>query len=988
MNTQGNVIDEKQFRLNYIMGLGIVAAVVTIALAVLKLFFSPPGENITAQLLLARQEALIQKIAYQATLLPYCPGKHEFRETVNALKAATMELQEYHQSILYGSTGLKLKKLTLEPVKNIYFHPASNLDKHISDFLVTAKLLTQLPAEKMTATHPHLLKIQQMAGGEIPALLREAQLAYRKNLERQTQWQDWAVLMIWGIILTTLAGCALFIFRPAEKNAFRFIERLRQSRLQLLAVTKKTEAEKGRLEKTLQQFRSAVESASAGILMVIPREKQLIFNRKFVEMLEIPGTITLSPTLETMQNALEDLVKNGAPLPRNFLELSHPPRQEATRQLQLSGGKIIECTAQPVDMAEAGTACVWSFYDLTRPQTQLRELAEQNRNLINIFNSIGDGVIVTDEQGQMTHVNPAAKALLGIETQENISREWFEKYRVLHPRSQTPLPPEDLPFTRALEGEFFDQVEMLIHPQGDSGGKLLDASGGPVKSTSGKVIGGVVVIRQKPKEKPSEEPDSTLDQFLDNVNEGIFFIEPDLQVSSKYSRALERILGPERLQSRNVLDLFRSLLPEHLLPVIEDYLKLIFHSVVTERYVEELNPLKEVEVELEDPENGWVTRYLEFNFHRIVKNDAVQSLMVTVRDVTTQITSVNTLKDSQNKIQKQIDLLFRVIHVDPALLEKFVEDCAVEIAGIHLTLKKDGFRENLQANLARISRSLLAIKENAGFLDLRIFEEKAARFEKQVLLLRSTPSFTDQDMQQLVEHLEDLHTNLDEVKHILDHLITRLKVKFRGKREEECRRFLKSIENYVHRVSMEAGKQVQLDTSQFNVLSIPFDDRKVTRDILVELFNALIHHSIEFPSQRKAEGKSPTGLIKLLTVNDTPDLFEFIVRDDGGGLKVLEGERPRTTTALQNGANSTDNSQNHPPALILNEKLFPKHKPIENKYLENDLKVVESKIQKIGGKINAFSQDGEYSEFYISLPKNEKNAIRNASNSIDTNLVD
>lgn len=988
MNNQGNVIDEKQFRLNYVMGLGIVAVVATIAMAVLKLFFPPPGENITSQQLLARQEALVQKIAYQATLLPQLSDKNEFTETVNALKSATTELQEYHQSILYGSSGLGLKKLTLEPVKNIYFHPATNLDKQVTDFLVNAKLLAQLPAEKMTAAHPHLLKIQQMANGEIPPLLKEAQIAYRKDLEQQTQWQNRAILILWGIILSTLAGCGIFIFRPAEKNVFRFFERLRQSRLQMLAVTKKTEAEKGRLEKTVQQFQTAIESASAGILMVNPREKLLKFNRKFVEMLEIPGTITLSPTIENLQSALEDLVKNGAQLPRYFLELSHPPRAGATQQLQLASGKMVECTAQPVDMAEAGTGCVWSFYDLTRPVTQLRELAEQNRNLINIFNSIGDGVIVTDERGKMTHVNPAAKALLGIEAEESISSEWFEKYRVLHPRSQTPLPPEDLPFKRALEGEIFDQVEMLINPQGDSEGKLLDASGGPVKSTSGKVIGGVVVIRQKPKKDPPEERDGTLDQFLDNVNEGVFFIEPDLQISSKYSKALARMLGPERLQSHNALDFFRSLLPGQLLPVIEDYLKLIFHSVVTERYVEELNPLKEVEVELEDAENGWITKYLEFNFNRIVKNDAVQSLMVTVRDVTTQITSVNTLKDSQTRIQKQIDLLFRVIHVDPALLEKFVEDCAVEIAGIHLTLKKDNFRENLQANLARISRSLLAIKENAGFLDLRIFEEKAGRFEKQVLLLRSTPTFTDQDMQQLLEHLEDLHTNLDEVKHILDHLITKLKVKFRGKREEECRRFLKSIENYVHRVSMEAGKQVQLDTSQFNVLSIPFEDRKITRDILVELFNALIHHSIEFPSRRKAEGKSPTGLIKLLTVNDTPELFEFIVRDDGGGLKVLEGDRPKTTTALQNGANFTDNSQNYPHALILNEKLFPKHKPIENKYLENDLKVVESKIQKIGGKINAFSQDGEYSEFYISLPKNEKNSIQNAFNSIDNDPMD
>ena len=184
-----------------------------------------------------------------------------------------------------------------------------------------------------------------------------------------------------------------------------------------------------------------------------------------------------------------------------------------------------------------------------------------------------------------------------------------------------------------------------------------------------------------------------------------------------------------------------------------------------------------------------------------------------------------------------------------------------------------------------------------------------------------------------------------------------------------------SIESYVQRISREAGKKVQVDFSRFNALEIPFEERQSVRDVLTELLKKVVNTSIESPRERKTAGKTPTALIQLLSIKSTEKAYEFTLRDDGKGMSMLNKPAEEAMLALPESENSNGNMHNSANGLVLNQQFFGMHKDNENNSLSTDFVAVESKVKKMGGKIHAFSQRGEFTEFYISLPnKNSKTA--------------
>ncbi|MCB9066297.1 MAG: PAS domain-containing protein [Calditrichae bacterium] len=974
-------IDLKQYALNYVIALSIIGVFVTIAFAAVKFILpnSDPFYNATS--VVSKQEALVQQIAFQVTRITQAKEKQQFATETAQLKESVTLLQDYHQGLLYGSDVLGLEKLESDVVKDVYFHPSTNLDKLMTDFFVNAKLIYQLPMEKVVNGNEHSQRVYRLASNELPALLQNVKKSYVQAREAQSGIENGMMLALWLIVMSTIFFAGFFILRPLGNKLFNVVEKMKKSRYQMLALKKKVDAEKSMLEKSAIRNQSTIEVTNDAMMIFSSDTNEIKINKKFEEIWDLPALLAMKPEADKLVEAIKAKIRNINDLSENIFSFNSQISKLQTANIILQDGKYLECYIRPLMVGEQVIGKAWSFLDVTRHILLAKKYAEQSRRYLDIINSMADGVVATDANGKLLHYNPAAEELLGISSEAGANESWYRHVSMIDPQSQQPVDDAELPFLRATFGENVDEMDLMVNAKDHEEGKFINASGRPIKDQSGHVTGGVVIIRQKPKAlsqplpQPVETADSTVDQFLENVNEGVFFIDPNLQITGKRSKALERMFGSQALQHQTAIDFFKDLISPELVGVIDDYLKLIFHSVVTDRYVEELNPIREIDVNFDDPENGTITRHMEFAFSRIIKDEKVDSLMVTVRDITQQVASVKKLRRSQAKIQKQIDLLFRVIHVDPSLLEKFIDECASEIAGIHLMLKKENFHENLGENLQRISRALIGIKENSAFLDLRIFEEKAGKFEKLVLLLQGKTELTESENAELNAQLDELHNILDEVKHIVDHLINKLKVRFRGKREEECRRFLGSIESYVQRISREAGKKVQVDFSRFNALEIPFEERQSVRDVLTELLKKVVNTSIESPRERKTAGKTPTALIQLLSIKSTEKAYEFTLRDDGKGMSMLNKPAEEAMLALPESENSNGNMHNSANGLVLNQQFFGMHKDNENNSLSTDFVAVESKVKKMGGKIHAFSQRGEFTEFYISLPnKNSKTA--------------
>lgn len=124
-----------------------------------------------------------------------------------------------------------------------------------------------------------------------------------------------------------------------------------------------------------------------------------------------------------------------------------------------------------------------------------RELRRQARVLQSVLDSMGDGVIVADEDGKFLLWNPAAERLVGIGPRQVNPSSWSEVYGCYLPDGKTPCPPDDLPLVRAIRGQAVDGFELFLRNADVPEGTWISVSARPLVSDSGERRGGVIVFR-------------------------------------------------------------------------------------------------------------------------------------------------------------------------------------------------------------------------------------------------------------------------------------------------------------------------------------------------------------------------------------------------------------------------------------------------------------------------------------------------------------
>lgn len=172
----------------------------------------------------------------------------------------------------------------------------------------------------------------------------------------------------------------------------------------------------------------------------------------------------------------------------------------------------IDYSAAPIRNDKKNTTgVVLVFRNITRrkeAEEALRLTADalqsQTRILQSILDSMGDGVIVADETGRILFFNPEAEGLIDIAMNTPLD-DSPETYGLFLPDTITPFPSEDLPLTRAIHGEFSDNVEMFIRNEKVPQGVYIEVAGRPLQDESGERRGGVIVFRDVTERKRTDE---------------------------------------------------------------------------------------------------------------------------------------------------------------------------------------------------------------------------------------------------------------------------------------------------------------------------------------------------------------------------------------------------------------------------------------------------------------------------------------------------
>ena len=141
---------------------------------------------------------------------------------------------------------------------------------------------------------------------------------------------------------------------------------------------------------------------------------------------------------------------------------------------------------------------------IERKRTQ-DALQDQTTILQSILNSIADGVIVANDEGEWILINPAARRIFGYEPEKFPQQSWADQHELFLPDGLTPYPAEDLPLMRARRGETVKEQEVFIRHSQIPEGVIVSVNATPLVDENQQVIGGVAVFRDVTMRRLAEE---------------------------------------------------------------------------------------------------------------------------------------------------------------------------------------------------------------------------------------------------------------------------------------------------------------------------------------------------------------------------------------------------------------------------------------------------------------------------------------------------
>ncbi len=132
-----------------------------------------------------------------------------------------------------------------------------------------------------------------------------------------------------------------------------------------------------------------------------------------------------------------------------------------------------------------------------------KRLQEQAAVLRSILESIADGVVVANADGNYLVWNSAADAILARGPKDTPPVAWGSHYGLLLPNTMSPIPDEELPLVRAMRGQSVDSTELFVR-DGKPRGSYISISARPLRDELGIPRGGVAVFRDVTAEKASQ----------------------------------------------------------------------------------------------------------------------------------------------------------------------------------------------------------------------------------------------------------------------------------------------------------------------------------------------------------------------------------------------------------------------------------------------------------------------------------------------------
>src|SRR5215475_5271728 len=272
-------------------------------------------------------------------------------------------------------------------------------------------------------------------------------------------------------------------------------------------------------------------------------------------------------------------------------------------------------------------------------------------------------------------------------------------------------------------------------------------------------------------ERAAQEAQEQTRDILKTVREGFFLLDADYKIGSVWSEALTRMFSRNDFAGLGFEDLLKNLVPAATLTTAMKYIKLLWGDRAHENLMKSINPLGQLEISMDNGHGGKETRYLQFDFHRVMGQKGVKHVLCSVGDITSSVLLAKELQESQENANAQLDMMLGMMHVDPLQLTSFLDSTETGLQLINAILKEpartDGeFRKKLNG----LFRELHSIKGESSALNLMSIAHRVHTLEDMVSDLKKKAELSGNDFLPMVLKLDDLLAHLKSVREMATRL--------------------------------------------------------------------------------------------------------------------------------------------------------------------------------------------------------------------------